>query len=148
MAELLPFLKLDVEVGAVIDLGTQGLPRRRLVPINGGSVSGTHSGTILPGGADWQDVLPDGSLDIAARYVLELQDGLVEVDSRGLRHAAPEVLARLDRGEAVNASEYYFRTAIRLRASSAKLSHLNSLLLVSVGERRARSVHLDVYRVT
>lgn len=119
-----------------------------MVPITGGTVCGAHSGIILPGGADWQDVLADGSLDIAARYVLKLDDGLVEVDSRGLRHATPEVLARIDRGEAVDRNDYYFRTAIRLRTAAAKLSYLNSMLLISVAERRARSVHLDVYRVT
>ena len=144
MIELIPFLKLDVEVDAIIDLGGG----RRMVPITGGTVCGAHPGTILPGGADWQEVLADGSLDIAARYILQLHDGLVEVDSRGLRHAAPEVLARLDRGEAVGRSDYYFRTAIRLRTSSSRLTYLNNLLLVSVGERRARSVHLDVYRLT
>jgi len=144
MIELIPFLKLDVEVDAIIDLGGG----RRMVPITGGTVCGAHPGTILPGGADWQEVLADGSLDIAARYILQLHDGLVEVDSRGLRHAAPEVLARLDRGEAVGRSDYYFRTAIRLRTSSSHLTYLNNLLLVSVGERRARSVHLDVYRLT
>jgi hypothetical protein len=144
MIELVPFLKLDIEVDAIIDLGGG----RRLVPITGGTVSGAHPGTVLPGGADWQNILPDGRLDIAARYVLKLHDGLVEVDSRGLRHAAPQVLARLDRGEAVDRSDYYFRTAIRLSTASSHLSYLNSLLLVSMGERRARSVHLDVYRVT
>lgn len=144
MIELIPFLKLDVEVDAIIDLGGG----RRMVPITGGTVCGAHPGTILPGGADWQEVLADGSLDIAARYILQLHDGLVEVDFRGLRHAAPEVLARLDRGEAVGRSDYYFRTAIRLRTSSSHLTYLNNLLLVSVGERRARSVHLDVYRLT
>ena len=148
MIELIPFLTLDVTVDAPIDLGSQGVVRRRMIPISGGTVSGTHSGTILPGGADWQEVLADGSLDIAARYVLKLDDGLVEVDSRGLRCAAPEVLSRLDRGEAVDKADYYFRTAIRLRTASPKLSRLNSLLLVSVGERRARSVLLDVFRLT
>lgn len=147
MIELVPFLELHVQVDPVIDLGTSGTARRRLVPITGGTVSGAHSGTILPGGADWQEVFPDGGLDIAA-HVLKLEDGLVEVDLRGLRHAAPEVLARLDRGEEVDRSGYYFRTAVRLRTSVATLSYLNDLLLVSAGERRARSVHLDVYRVT
>jgi hypothetical protein len=148
MIELVPFLELHVQVEPVIDLGTTGTARRRVVPITGGTVSGVYSGTILPGGSDWQDVLPDGSLDIAARYVLKLENGLVEVDSRGLRHAEPQVLARLDRGEEVAPSDYYFRTAVRLRTSAVSLSKLNSMLLVSVGERRARSVHLDVYRVT
>jgi hypothetical protein len=144
MAELLPFLKFDVEVGAITDLGN----RRRMVPISGGSVSGAHAGIILPGGADWQQVMADGTLDIAARYVLKLDDGLVEVDSRGLRHASPEVLARLDRGEQVDKGEYYFRTAIRLFSSSPALAYLNHLLCISIGERRARSVHLDVRRLT
>jgi hypothetical protein len=146
MIELIPFLGLDVDVDPPIDLG--GVPCRRLVPIRGGTVSGTYSGTILPGGADWQEVLAGGSLDIAARYVLQLQDGLVEVDSRGLRHGAPDVLARLERGEKVDKSDYYFRTAIRLRTSAPQLSQLNRVLLVSLGERWARHVHLDVYRLT
>src|SRR5579872_6691119 len=145
MIQLVPFLELHVQVDPVIDLGTSGTARRRLVPITGGTISGAHSGTILPGGADWQEVLPDGGLDIAARYVLKLEDGLVEVDSRGLRHATPEVLARLDRGEELDRSDYYFRTAVRLRTSVATLSYLNNLLLVSAGERRARTIHLDVY---
>ena len=148
MAELLCFLKFDVEVGAIVDLGQAGTTRRRTVPITGGVVSGAHNGIILPGGADWQEVRADGSLDIAARYVLKLDDGLVEVDSRGLRHATPEVLARLDRGELVDSSGYYFRTAIRFTTGSPALAYLNNLLCVSIGERRARSVHLDVRRVT
>ena len=148
MIELAPFLKFIVQVDPVIELDKQGGVRRRLVPITGGTVSGAHSGIVLPGGADWQEMRSDGGLDIAARYVLDLGEGLVEVDSRGLRHAAPEVLARLERGEAVDRSDYYFRTAIRLRTSCAALSHLNNLLLVGAGERQARSVHLDVHRVT
>lgn len=148
MIELAPFLKFVVHVDPVIALDEQGSVRRRLVPIIGGSVSGAHSGTVLAGGADWQEVRSDGSLDIAARYVLDLGEGLVEVDSRGLRHATPEVLARLERGEDVDRSDYYFRTAIRLRTSCGALSHLNNLLMIGAGERRARSVHLDIYRVT
>ena len=148
MAELLPFLIFDVTLDAIIDLGAAGTTRRRMVPITGGTVSGAHSGVIMPGGADWQEVLPDGTLDIAARDVLKLEEGLVEVDSRGLRHAAPEMLARIDRGELVNKSDYYFRTAIRLRTTSPALAYLNSLLCISIGERRARNVLLDVRRVT
>lgn len=148
MVELLAFLKLDIEVGSIVELGQAGATQRRLVPILGGTVTGTHTGTILGGGADWQEVMPGGGLDIEARYVLKLPEGLVEVDSRGRRHAVPEVLARLDRGEDVNSSDYYFRTAMRLRTAAAGLLYLNSLLLVSVGERRAQSVHLDIYRVT
>ncbi len=148
MVELLPFLKFFVEVGPLVDLGSIGGNRRRMVPITGGIVSGSHAGTILPGGADWQELAEDGQLNIAARYVLSLTEGLVEVDSRGLRHASPEILARLDRGEPVSKSDYYFRTAIRFRTAAGPLAYLNSILAVSVGKRLARSVNLDIYRIS
>ena len=70
------------------------------------------------------------------------------MDSRGLRHASPDVLARLDRGEQVDKADYYFRTAIRLSTTSPALAYLNALICVSIGERRARNVNLDVRRVT
>ena len=148
MIRLEPFLTFTVDVGPLTDLGLCGGVRRRLVPLLGGTVTGAHQGTVLPGGADWQQMSPDGALEIAARYILSLDEGLVEVDSRGLRHASPDVMARLDRGEAVDKSEYYFRTAIRFYSSSPKLAHLNSMLAVSIGERQARKVRLDVFRVT
>ena len=148
MVELLPFLKFSVEVGPLVDLGPVGGNRRRMVPITGGIVSGSHAGTILPGGVDWQELAEDGQLNISAHYVLSLAEGLVEVDSRGLRHASPEILARLDRGEPVSKSDYYFRTAIRFRTAAGPLAYLNSILAVSVGERLARSVNLDIYRIS
>ena len=33
--------------------------------------------------------------------------------SQGLRHGPPEVMARLARGEAIPASDYFFRTLVR-----------------------------------
>ncbi len=148
MVELLPFLQFSVEVGPLVDLGARNGIRHRMVPITGGTVSGTHAGTILPGGADWQEMSADGTLDIAARYVLSLEQGFVEVDSRGIRHAQPDVLARLDAGALVDKSEYYFRTAIRFRTSAQPLAYLNTLLAVSVGERHAHAVRLDIYRLS
>jgi hypothetical protein len=147
MIHLVPLLKLAVEVSDPVDLGVCGGVGRRMIPITGGSVSGAHNGTILPG-ADWQLVGPDGCLDIAAHYVLSLEEGLVEVDSRGLRHAVPAVAERLKQGAAVGRDEYYFRTAIRFKTSSPALAYLNTLIAVSVGERLMHCVNLDVFRLT
>ncbi len=147
MIELVPLFHLAVQVGEPVNLGQCGGVGRRMIPILGGAVSGAHKGVILPG-ADWQQIGPEGTLDIAAHYILSLEEGLVEVDSRGIRHAAPDVSARLQQGEAVGAGEYYFRTAIRFKTSSPALAYLNSFVAVSAGERLAHCVNLQVFRLT
>ena len=60
-------------------------------------------------GVDWQVQRADGVTDISARYVIRTTDGaLVEVQSDGMRHGPPEVMARLARGEPVAPDEYFF----------------------------------------
>ncbi len=47
---------------------------------------------MVPGGADWQFVRPDGVLQIEAKYTLQAADGtLIMVTNRGL-HGPPEVI--------------------------------------------------------
>ena len=79
--------------------------------------------------------------------MLELEQGVVEVASEGVRHASHVVLDRLARGETVRIEDYYFRTAIRFRTGAASLAQLNHLLAIGVGERLPESVRLDVYAV-
>src|SRR4029078_12406294 len=94
----------------VVVQSTQGL--RRVVPITGGTFAGPAiRGRVVPGGADWQYVRPDGVLALAPKYTLKTSDiVLVMVTNRGVRRGPPEVIARLARGERVDPSEYYFRT--------------------------------------
>jgi hypothetical protein len=47
------------------------------------------------------------------------------VQSRGARHGSEEVIARLGRGEDVDASEYVFRTSTQIETGSARLDWLN-----------------------
>jgi Protein of unknown function (DUF3237) len=136
-------MQIDLSVGAPIEVG-QG---RRCIPINGGVVTGTYSGVVLPGGADWQQINADGSIEIDARYVLELAEGRVEIESSGLRTGPTEVLARLARGETVDPTLYYFRTAMRFRTAASGLERLNRVLAISRGERLPDAVRLTVYEV-
>jgi hypothetical protein len=106
-------------------------------------------GTIVDGGVDWQVARSDGVLDIAAHYVIRTADGaLIEVQSDGMRHGRPEVMARLARGEAVARDEYFFRTVMRFQTGAAAWLHLNKVLALAVGQREAAAVLLDVYRIT
>jgi hypothetical protein len=142
-------LELGLDVGTPVDLGIVNGQGQRLVPILGGTFSGQHSGNVLPGGADWQTVRPDGVLELDARYVLSVTGtgSVIEVRSEGIRSARAEVLARLAAGEVVPPREYYFRTFIRFRTADPELSRLNTLLALAVGERLPNQVRLKIYPV-
>jgi hypothetical protein len=137
------------EVGELVTLGMGPYGERRCVPLLGGSVQGPElNGEILPGGTDWQTLRADGALDIGAHYVIRSGDGaLIEVQSNGLRHGPPDVMARLARGEAVDAAEYFFRTLMRFTTGHPAWLHLNKVMAIAAGRREARRVVLDVWRL-
>jgi hypothetical protein len=145
--ELRDLLSIEVFVRPVVDLG--GV--RRFVAFDGGTFEGARdevAGTILDGGIDWQSVRADGVLEIDAHYtLLSDRDEAIEVHSRGLRRAAPEVAERIGRGDPVDPDEYYFRTHVRFSTAAERLSRLNGLLAVSTGRRDRSVVRLGVYEV-
>jgi hypothetical protein len=148
-ASFRPLLTLDIEVLPPVSLGAQPAGELRVLPFAHGTFEGPLlKGHVLPGGTDWQEVRPDGTLEIRARYLLETDRGeRIEVQSEGVRSGSPEVLARLSAGELLAASEYYFRTAIRLRTPAPRLARLNDLLAFSIGERRPSGVRLSVFEL-
>jgi uncharacterized protein DUF3237 len=93
-------------------------------------------------------VLPDGTALGDIRYTLQTDGGdILYVQSRGVRHGSAEVLARLARGEEVDASEYTFRIATQIETGSAELDWLNKGVFVSVGGRHASGVVYEIYLV-
>ena len=144
-----PIFRVHCEVANILDLGPAPFGHRRVVNLLGGTVTGARlNGRILPGGADWQVMARDGALDIQAHYTIESDAGaLIEVDSRGVRHGPPEVLARLARGEEVDPSLYYFRTVMRFATGHPSADWLNRILALAKGAREKNAVRLDVYVV-
>lgn len=140
---------LAVDVGEVVTMGQGPLGERRLIAILGGRFDGPGMrGSVLPGGNDWQIVRADGVLDIDARYGLREEGGaVIRVVSQGYRHAAPEVLASLSRGEAVDPAKYFFRTVMRFETGDANLAWLNKTIAVATAERKARQILLTAYRL-
>ncbi|MCE2658267.1 MAG: DUF3237 domain-containing protein [Rubrivivax sp.] len=147
---LVPMAHVDCEVGDLVTLGRAKYGERRYVPIRGGLISGPElQGRIVEGGIDWQVARADGVLDIAAHYVVEAPDGaLIEVQSDGMRHGPPEVLAALARGESPPASSYFFRTRVLFTTGAPAWLHLNKVMALATGQRQARRVLLDLYRIT
>ena len=147
---LVPMAQVRCEVGALVTLGMAKHGERRYVSLLGGTVAGPElNGRIVEGGVDWQVNRIDGVLDIAAHYVIRADDGgLIEVQSEGMRHGPPEVMARLARGDAVGSDEYFFRTLMRFQSGAPAWTHLNKVMAIAVGQREAKLVVLDVYRIT
>jgi hypothetical protein len=142
--------RLEVTLGEPLDIGDVSQGHRRIVPQTGGTFTGPElSGKLLPGAsADWQIVLPDGTALGDSRYTLQTDEGdLLYVQSRGVRHGSPEVLARLARGDDVDASEYTFRTSTQIETASRELDWLNKGVFISVGARQPGGVIYETYLV-
>jgi hypothetical protein len=120
------------------------------VPLIGGTFAGPElNGNLIPGAsAGWQIVLADGTTLGDIRYTLQTGAGaLLYVQSRGVRHGPAEVLARLGRGEDVDAGEYTFRTVTRIETAAPEFDWLNKGVFISVGGRRPGGVIYETYLV-
>jgi hypothetical protein len=145
-----PMFKVRAELADILQFGKTPYGERRVINILGGRVEGGRlSGTILPGGADWQLIRADGAAHIEARYTIRADGGGdILVASEGLRHGPPEVLAALMRGDNVDPALYYFRTVMRFETGEKRLDWLNRILALARGAREKNAVLLDVYEVT
>jgi hypothetical protein len=156
-----PAFIVEARLGPLEDHGMTRAGHRRVVPVAGGRVvavsgglldgraGGLFEAEILPGGADWQVVRPDGCIEIDTRYSARTSAGeFVHFRTSGVRSGPPEVLAALLRGEAVDPASYYFRVAVHLETSAPRLAALERSVFVASAVRGADSVTYTAYRVT
>lgn len=142
---------IDATLGDPLDLGETPSGHRRVIPITGGQIAGPRMrGEILPGGADWQVVQPDGWVAVEARYTARTESGqLISIVSRGVRHGSPAIMSMLLAGESPDSSEYRFRTAIAFETTEqSDYGWLNHIVAVASAIRDPAAVILDVYEVT
>ncbi len=152
-----PAFTVDARLGPLEDHGVTRAGHRRVIPVAGGRVTpvadgplgGLFEAEILPGGADWQVVRPDGSIEIDTRYSARTAAGeFVHFRTSGVRSGPPAVLAALLRGEAVDPASYYFRVAVYLETSAPRLAVLERSIFVASAVRGADTVTYTAYRVT
>jgi hypothetical protein len=132
------------------ELGTTPLGERRIVPVSGGTFEGARvRGSVLPhAGGDWLLMRADGAYQQDVRLTLQTDDGsLIFMSYRGVRHAAADVSARLARGEHVDPSQYYLRTAPFFETAAPRYAWLNNLVSVGVGERLPDGVVYQVFEI-
>ena len=143
-----PWLTVAAEVAAPQILGRSEGFERRCVPILGGTVSGRATGTVLPGGADWQRVLPDGTTELDAHYTIRTAAGdMIEVKGSGLRSGSETAMRALLAGEKVDPALIYFRGAYRLITAAPALRDLTTRLFIGIGVREPARVLIALHAV-
>lgn len=142
--------RVRVELEPIQSAGVGPWGERRLVPIIGGHFEGPRlRGTVLHGGADWQIVHPDSMITVDTHYGLRTEDGaLIYISTHGVRVATPETAGRLQRGDPVDPTEYYFRIFATLETGSPQYFWLNQRIFVAAAARDANAVVYDLYAVS
>ena len=122
---------LTLAVGGMQPIGATPAGNRRIGLVAGGTFEGARlRGKVLPGGADWIVVRPDGVTTLDVRLVLETDDGAaIGMTYRGLRHGPAEVMERLNRGEHVDPVHVLFphRRRVRNRRGEIRLAEQRDL---------------------
>lgn len=116
--------EIKAQIAAVVPLGETKDGKRQAIPITGGSFSGKNiKGEVIPGGADYQLVRPDGIVELNAIYMIKTDDGaVINVQNSGILNPAPD--------------NFYFRTAPKFTAPIGPYDWLNKFLFLS-------SIHTD-----
>ena len=144
-------MRLDVELGPVLDIGLVPGGHRRVIPITGGRFEGERlRGEILPGGADWNLVRPDGTVYLWARYTLRTDDGaLIMITNDGLQPGAPDVMLQILTGGPVDMTDWYAKTRPTFEVAHEKYAFLNSRIFVgNLTPNGQTAVTIDIFEVT
>jgi Protein of unknown function (DUF3237) len=122
---------------------------RRIGVVPGGSFEGERlSGEVLDGGSDWQTVRNDGATTLNVRLVLKTKDdALICMTYQGVRHGPPDVVERIDKGEVVDPTNYYFRINPLFETAAAKYDWINRVVGVGLGHRSPDGPIYSVFEV-
>jgi hypothetical protein len=140
---------MTLQVSGMQPVGAGPNGSRRIGIVGSGTFEGERlRGTVLQGGSDWIVDRPDGVTTLDVRLVLQTDDGAtIGMVYRGLRHGPPEVMQRLERGEPVDPSGYYFRTAILFETAAPQYAWLNKIFAVGSGARPPAGPIYQIYEV-
>lgn len=141
--------KIVLEVPSILDLGETPYGRRRIARVGGGSFEGPRlKGEVVAGGGDWLLLRRDGVLQLDVRLTMQTHDQqLIYMMYRGYRHGPQDVIERLNRGEDVDPSLYYFRVTPYFETSAKNYEWMNKICAVGTGARTATGPTYHVYEV-
>jgi hypothetical protein len=140
---------LKLAVSGMQLVGDTPAGNRRIGLVAGGTFEGAKlRGTVLPGGADWIIVRPDGVTTLDVRLVLQTNDGAaIGLTYKGLRHGPADVMAKVNSGQYVDPSQYYFRTVVTFETAAPQYAWLNSVFGIGTGSRPPEGPVYDIFEV-
>lgn len=142
-------LTLTLAVSGMQPIGEIPAGNRRIGLVAGGTFHGPKlRGTVLPGGADWIIVRPDGVTALDVCIVLQTDDGAaIGLTYKGLRHGPAAVMEKLNAGQPVDPSDYYFRIAITFETAAPKYAWLNKVFGIGTGSRPPEGPVYEIFEV-
>ena len=140
---------LTASVTRLLDVGDVPAGRRHVDLLGAGTFEGPRlKGELLAGGIDMKTIRSDGGVIPNVRIVLKTDDeALIFMHYTGIRCGAPEVMARIAAGEAVDPSEYYHRNTPYFETASEKYGWLNRIVTVGIGWRKGDRAGYDVFEI-
>ena len=144
-----PMFVMRLDVRPLLIVGATPGSFRRIGVVPGGSFEGERmSGVVLDGSSDWQTVRGDGATTLNVRLVLKTtDDALICMSYQGIRHGPPDVIARVEKGEAVDPASYYFRINPLFETAAAKYDWVNRVVAVGAGYRRSDGPIYSLFEV-
>jgi hypothetical protein len=150
MSEIRTEFVMEMRLSVILPLTAIGATQygdRRIARVTGGTFEGPRlRGTVQDGGGDWILNRIDGVTQLDVRLTMDTEDDhRIYMTYKGLRHGPPAVMDRLARGEPVDPSELYFRTAPFFEAATdGPYAWMNRSVFVATGDRKPEG---PVYRV-
>ena len=140
-------LRLEIKPYQVLGPTNGAIRRVGLVP--GGTFAGDRlSGAVLEGGNDWQTIRADRATTLDVRLVLKTtDDALIGMTYLGIRHGPPDIIARVDKGDAVDPALYYFRTTPTFETASQNYDWMNRISALGLGYRTTTAVIYSVFEI-
>jgi hypothetical protein len=144
-----PLFVMRLDVQKLLIVGATPGAYRRIGVVPGGSFEGERlSGEVLDGGSDWQTVRNDGATTLNVRLVLKTKDdALICMTYHGVRHGPPDVVERIEKGEVVDPTSYYFRINPLFETAAAKYDWINRVVEVGIGHRSPDGPIYSVFEV-
>ena len=137
----------DLKPAVVVGPGPNG--NRVIVDVVGGTFEGPRlRGTILPSGADWLTVGPDGVVRLDVRATFLTEDGAhVYMHYHGISVPNEDATKKRAEGGATDFGDQYFMTAPRFETGDPRYSWLNAIIAVGEGRAGPGWVEYRVYQV-
>jgi hypothetical protein len=143
-----PLFLLREQVPPLLVVGQTPNAYRRIGLVQGGSFEGDRLSGEVVSGNDWQSVRTDSCIRLNVRLVLKTTDGaLIVMTYECLRAGPAEVMKRLDKGEDVDPTSYYFRMNPMFETSSAKYDWMNRIITIGIGHRLPDGPLYNIFEV-